>query len=63
MRAKASLLLGILFFLCVTNLSYTQKLSEEDALEGSANLMSPDDEDFTEVCFFFCFKNGNHYGS
>uniref|UniRef100_A0AC35FL82 Uncharacterized protein n=1 Tax=Panagrolaimus sp. PS1159 TaxID=55785 RepID=A0AC35FL82_9BILA len=48
MRAKASLLLGILFFLCVTNLSYTQKLSEEDALEGSANLMSPDDEDFTE---------------
>uniref|UniRef100_A0A914XZP5 Uncharacterized protein n=1 Tax=Panagrolaimus superbus TaxID=310955 RepID=A0A914XZP5_9BILA len=48
MRAKASLLLGICFLLCVTNLSYAQKLSEEDALEGSANLMSPDDEDFNE---------------
>jgi sensor c-di-GMP phosphodiesterase-like protein len=48
MRAKASLLLGIFFFICVTNLSYSQKLSEEDALEGSANLMSPDDEDFNE---------------
>ena len=51
MRAKASLFLGIVFLFCLSNLSYTQKLSEEDALEGSANLMSPDDEDFNEVCF------------
>jgi hypothetical protein len=48
MRAKASLLLGIFLIFCVPNLIFAQKLSEEDALEGSANLMSPDDEDFNE---------------
>uniref|UniRef100_A0A7E4VGQ8 Transmembrane protein n=1 Tax=Panagrellus redivivus TaxID=6233 RepID=A0A7E4VGQ8_PANRE len=44
MRARTVVCLACVF-LCAISASLAQKLSEEEAIEGSANLMSPDDED------------------